>query len=63
MAPKAVITNWVHPEVVEYLEGHCTVLANRGRTPWTRSEILERAADATALMAFMPDSADGAFLD
>ncbi len=63
MAPKAVITNWVHPEVIEYLEGHCTVAANLSRTPWTRSEILERAGDATALMAFMPDSADAAFLD
>jgi phosphonate dehydrogenase len=63
MMPKTVITNWVHPEVVEYLEGKCTVVANGDRTPWTRAEILERAGDATALMTFMPDRVDAAFLD
>src|SRR3546814_7045365 len=60
--PKVVVTNWVHPEVVATLEPHCRVSANPGREPWPEDTLQRDAADADALMTFMPDSIDEAFL-
>ena len=60
--PRVVLTHWVHPQVIEYLEQHCEVLANTTRQTLPREEIIERAATAQAIMAFMPDSIDEAFL-
>ena len=62
MPPKVVVTNWVHPEVLEVLAPHCRVEANAGREPWPEAELLARCADASAMMAFMPDRVDEAFL-
>ncbi len=62
MLPKVVVTNWVHPQVLEFLESRCTVMANPDREPWSQDELLRRAKDATALLAFMTDRVDDAFL-
>ncbi|BAY10018.1 phosphonate dehydrogenase [Calothrix sp. NIES-2098] len=62
MKPKVVITNWVHPEVIELLEPSCEVIANPRKEALSRGEILQRAKDAEALMVFMPDTIDEAFL-
>ena len=62
MKPKVVITNWVHPEVIELLEPHCEVIANPNQESLSREEILQRAKNADGLMVFMPDSIDEAFL-
>lgn len=58
-----MITHWVDSEVIELLESACTVVPNCGRDSLPRAAILERARDAEALMAFMPDHIDAAFLD
>lgn len=63
MLPKVVATNWIHPEVVELLQAHSTVVANSTRQPWSREQVIEHARDAVGLMTFMPDSVDAAFLD
>ena len=55
MKPKVVITNWVHPEVIELLEPHCEVIANHSKESLSREEVLERAKYAEALMVFMPE--------
>lgn len=62
MKPKVVITNWVHPEVIELLEFSCEVIANPSKEALSREEIIQRAKDAEALMVFMPDTIDEAFL-
>lgn len=60
--PKVVLTHWVHPEIVEMLQEKTEVVANPTRKTFTRGELLERASDADALMAFMPDCIDSDFL-
>lgn len=61
--PRVVITHWVHPEVIDLLQSRCEVIANPDRETLP-AEVLRRwAADAAAIMVFMPDSVDGAFLD
>lgn len=63
MLPKVVVTNWIHPEVVELLQAQSTVIANPTRQPWSREQVIGHARDAVGLMAFMPDSVDAAFLE
>lgn len=60
--PKVVITHWVHPEVVALLEEQCEVVPNPSRETLTRDAVLERSRDAEAILAFMPDQVDEAFL-
>ena len=60
--PKVVLTHWVHPEIIELLREKAEVVANPGRKTLPREVLLERAKDADALMAFMPDCIDEAFL-
>ena len=60
--PKVVLTHWVHPEIIELLREKAEVVANPGRKTLPREVLLERARDADALMAFMPDCIDEAFL-
>lgn len=62
MKPKVVITHWVHPEVITFLSAHCEVVANETRASLPAAELLARARDAEALMTFMPDSINEAFL-
>jgi phosphonate dehydrogenase len=61
--PKVVVTNWVHDEVLDFLGTRFSVDANRGREPWPEWDLRNRASDAEALMAFMPDRVDADFLD
>lgn len=60
--PKVVLTHWVHPEIIELLREKAEVVANPGRKTLPREILLERAKDADALMVFMPDCIDEAFL-
>ncbi len=63
MARKTVVTNWVHPEVLQLLATGGAVEANASREPWSRADIISRARDADAMLAFMTDHVDAAFLD
>lgn len=60
--PRILVTNWACPETLEMLAAAGTVDANPDRTVWPREEIIRRAADADAILAFMPDCIDAAFL-
>jgi phosphonate dehydrogenase len=62
MTPKVVLTSWVHTEVLARLGERCHVIANETRERLPREEILARAKDADAIMTFMTDSVDDAFL-
>jgi phosphonate dehydrogenase len=61
-APRIVVTNWVHDEVLERLSAVGEVDANSIRVPWTGDEVLRRARSAEALLAFMPDCIDREFV-
>lgn len=60
--PIVVTTHKLHDEVLERLQQHCEVIANQTIDTLPREEILQRAAGADAVMAFMPDRVDEAFL-
>lgn len=60
--PRLVVTNWVHPEVLELLGTGCEVIANQRTDPLTPAELAEQAAEADGLIAFMPDRVDAALL-
>ena len=60
--PRILVTNWAYPETLQALAAAGTVDANPDRTVWPREEIVRRAAGADAIMAFMPDCIDAAFL-
>ncbi|SSC66249.1 phosphonate dehydrogenase [Ciceribacter selenitireducens] len=62
MPRKTVVTNWIHPEILEMLEEVGPVAANTTRQPWSREEIISHTADADAMIAFMTDHVDAAFL-
>ena len=62
MKPKVILTHRVHPEVIELLAEHCEVVPNPGPETLPLDEILQRAKDAEAIMTFMPDRVDEAFL-
>lgn len=59
---KAVITHRVREPVKQMLVQHCEVVANDGVESWPPDKLLERARDADALLVFMPDRIDEAFL-
>lgn len=61
--PLIVATNKLHAEVAELLNLHGDVIANMDDEPWTPERLLLEVRDARALMAFMPDRVDTAFLD
>ncbi len=62
MKPKVVITNWVHDDVIDFLSGACEVVPNKTRDVLSREEVVTRSKDAQAIMVFMPDYIDEAFL-
>jgi phosphonate dehydrogenase len=62
MKPKIVLTHRMHPQVIEHLAAHAEVIPNSTFETMTREEILRRAKDAAAIMTFMPDRVDEAFL-
>lgn len=63
MKPKIVLTHWVHPEIIDFLQTTADVIPNTTRETLQREELLSRAKDADALMVFMPDRIDAQFLD
>jgi phosphonate dehydrogenase len=60
--PKVVITHRVHEQVKSLLSGRCEIVANQDVETWPASTVLELARDADALLVFMPDRIDDAFL-
>ncbi len=62
MRPRVVITHWVHQEVLDLLRPTCDVVSNPTRETLPRAEVLRRAREAEALLAFMPDHVDDRFL-
>lgn len=60
--PRVVISHRVHDETIGLLEPHCAIVANQTPETLPAEEILNRASNAEALMAFMPDRVDDAFL-
>jgi phosphonate dehydrogenase len=61
-APRIAISNWVHDAVNARLRSIGEVDANGSRTPWSAAELAAHAAEADALLAFMPDRVDAPFL-
>lgn len=62
MRKKIVVTNLVHGEVLDFLSKHATLEVNADREPWPNDEVARRTADADAILAFMTDRVDAAFL-
>jgi phosphonate dehydrogenase len=62
LAPKVVISSWVHEEVVALLARFCTVVPNQTRDALSADELRRRCREAHGLMAFMPECIDEAFL-
>lgn len=60
--PRVVVTNWIHPDLLDELAGFAEPVANATREAWTREETLARAGDAEGLLVFMPDRIDDDFL-
>lgn len=60
--PHILVTNWAFPETLERLSAIGSVDANPDRTTWPQSEVIRRAAEADAILAFMPDCVDAAFV-
>lgn len=63
MHPRIVITHRVHQDVLDLLAAQAEVVANQTDATLPREEVMQRARDADALIAFMPDRIDAAFLD
>lgn len=63
MKPLVVITHRVHDEVRELLSTECRVVSNGTHGTFSREKILGQAREADAIMVFMPDSIDEAFLE
>lgn len=62
MKPRVVLTHRVHDEVLDLLAPHCELVTNQDADTLPREEIRRRAAEADAMMAFMPDKVDADFL-
>jgi phosphonate dehydrogenase len=59
---RILVTNHVHGEVLARLRELGEVEANEGDTPWPATEVLRRGALASAVLAFMTDRVDAAFV-
>lgn len=57
-----VVTHWVHQEVIDLLSPHGELLLNQTRGTLPKEELMERMRQANAMMAFMPDCVNEAFL-
>jgi phosphonate dehydrogenase len=61
--PHVVVTHPIFPETRRLLEAaRLTLDVNPGPAPWSGEELHRRCADADALLAFMTDRVDAAFL-
>lgn len=61
--PRVVASCRVFPETLSILAAGCEVVANQTEEALSSDELAARCADAEALLAFMPDTVDKAFLD
>lgn len=61
--PTIVVTHWIHDDVAAELARVGDVVLNQTRATLPPDEVRRRARDADALIAFMPDSVDQAFLE
>lgn len=59
---KIIVTNEAYPETLALLRPHGEVIANESDTPWSQEILLDHARTATAILAFMTDTVDDAFL-
>ena len=60
--PKILVTQHIHEEVQQRLSAYGDLDMNTGPDPWPQSEVIRRAAGATALMGFMTDQIDDELL-
>lgn len=60
---RIVVTHRAFGETLAELGRHGTVVGNAGEESWDREALLARAQAADALMVFMPDQVDAAFLE
>jgi len=61
--PRVLVTSRIHAPVRALLTDRFSVEENQGEEPWGRSELRDRARGCVAMMAFMTDHVDAAFLD
>lgn len=59
---RIVVTNQIFPETHELLSAHGTIMANTAQEPWLGHAVLDNCRDADAVMVFMPDRIDAAFI-
>ena len=59
---KILVTNRCFPETFALLSQHADVTMNNEIEPWPYREVLQRCADANAIMAFMTDKIDAEFI-
>lgn len=62
LAPKIMVTQPIHADVLQKLEAVGQVVINPGPELWSAQEYRNHLADADALMAFMPDRVDAELL-
>jgi phosphonate dehydrogenase len=60
--PRIAVSQRIFPETAALLAAEGEVIANLGPEPWPGAELRMHAAQADALMVFMPDWIDDAFL-
>ena len=60
--PRIAVTQQIFPETAALLAAEGDVIANTGPEPWPGDELRMHAANADALMVFMPDWIDDEFL-
>lgn len=56
--PKILVTQRIHEDVQRRLSAHGELDMNTSAEPWPASEVIRRAAQATAIMGFMTDQVD-----
>lgn len=62
MKPTVVLTHRVYPETLDLLLPHCHLVTNQSDVTLAREAVMARAREADAIMAFMPDRVDDAFV-
>ncbi len=60
--PRVVVTQPIHHEIEQLLSDDFDVIVNRTDASWSTGVLLDHAREADALMVFMTDSLDAAFL-
>ena len=54
VGPRVVITQWIHPHIVDLLSRSLEVVPNMTGKSLSREELLRRAQDAQGIMAYLP---------